>query len=737
MKNLFYYLIIFNLFLWGCSSDSDNQPENVPDVTAPELSINLTGFPSYSSNPIVVSNSIEINIDAKDDGGIAKIEAFLNNINVGEDTTAPYKIIIDVSSLDSKSGSTGKYKDYTLKVIATDKSGNTQSKELIINIDNEKPSIASVSLENGAIINGSENIVTFDISDNEGINAIKIFLNDQLLDELAPETTEININTLGLEDGENILKIEAIDIADNSSFFEVNFISDNTGPEISFDRFTENQVIDETIIIQPEIFDNYSEVDSVEIRLDENSLKTFSNQVDYIFDFDSENYLVGEHTLSILAKDKVGNASSIEVKLNIHRRLITINIPENRIVSPVIIPLVFLSRMDGSMLVQKEISTSDRQITLSVAEEFDINEEFMLSFYLEQYNDYASISTHQHLTRDNPRTLNLTAPKRKLGELESTFKIPVRNFFSSDQTTSHSGRTVDSPTWISAGSTYDGSYNSSENIFTIYTNEVLNDPNPFDSFYLYDPRGGSRYLLLDNPVAENFVLDKEDFTLENLDTKSLTIQSNREIGTVPIFFAIYGALNNEDRNVNKYHSIFRDGRTSAISQPISYALNTTFPFYRHSLSIGNYYTERNGTPELTYQIPNLELDFLRNENQVNLSIQGTEHILGRISCTNFSGSTRNYDWNITFDSQKTREVILPELPLGLTHPVATAHREKNIEVASVSLFSYQSITSYSDYIDKVTKNHNDVLSITDWFQIISSSKTEYYDNKPKREFLFK
>jgi hypothetical protein len=142
MKQFFSTSILLALItmLFSCSSDSED-PTPEPDVVAPTVDFSIAGSSgSGNSEPIVVSNQIQININAQDAEGIAKVEAFINNEKVGEDTTAPYQITIDVSGYASK-GVTSKLTDYVLRIDATDTSGNTSSTDQLINIVNETPLI--------------------------------------------------------------------------------------------------------------------------------------------------------------------------------------------------------------------------------------------------------------------------------------------------------------------------------------------------------------------------------------------------------------------------------------------------------------------------------------------------------------------------------------------------------------------------------------------------------------------
>src|SRR5690606_19483942 len=93
--------------------------------------------------------------------GISKVEAFLDDVKAGEDTEAPFEITIDLTLYAKKLRDKGIVLSktrtlYTLKVSATDLSGNVSTTEQDIIVDNEMPTITEVSLENNAVIGGKE-----------------------------------------------------------------------------------------------------------------------------------------------------------------------------------------------------------------------------------------------------------------------------------------------------------------------------------------------------------------------------------------------------------------------------------------------------------------------------------------------------------------------------------------------------------------------------------------------------
>ena len=127
-------LFLFSILIFlSCSSDSED-PTPEPDTIAPTVSFTISG--ASGSGPIVVSGQMEVNINAEDANGIAKVEAFIDNQKVGEDTTAPFNIIVDLSGYASKS-SAAKSQNYTLSVIATDTSGNTSNSQQTITIESK------------------------------------------------------------------------------------------------------------------------------------------------------------------------------------------------------------------------------------------------------------------------------------------------------------------------------------------------------------------------------------------------------------------------------------------------------------------------------------------------------------------------------------------------------------------------------------------------------------------------
>src|SRR5690606_37613811 len=173
-------LLLLGVLCISCSKDS----EEAPDITPPSVDFSIKGVTqSNTEAPPIIGNTVEIEISAQDAKGISKVEAFIDDAKVGEDKEAPFKITIDLSQYAKKLSGKGTainktQTQYTLIVSATDLSGNVSSVEQDIIVDNEIPTITEVTLENNAVITGTENEVTFKDSDNEGITSLEVKIND-------------------------------------------------------------------------------------------------------------------------------------------------------------------------------------------------------------------------------------------------------------------------------------------------------------------------------------------------------------------------------------------------------------------------------------------------------------------------------------------------------------------------------------------------------------------------------
>ena len=688
----FFLSLLLFVCLLSCSSDSETKEE--PDIVSPIVEFTIDGFPNLTTSPVVVSNKIEISIDAKDEGGISKIEAFINNEKVGEDLTAPYIINIDISSFTSKIASSNKYKDYVLKITATDKTGNTTSKEQAIYIDNEIPSISDVSLTENTILNGDSNEVTFLVTDNQKISAVSVYLNDTQLSIIEGDTLRVNIATINLTDGLNALKIEATDGAENTASYSVNFISDNTGPEISIENLIEGMIIDEPITFSPIITDNYSEIDSIKISINDSIVLNdlFSNGINY--KFNPENFPTGENKINIESSDALGNEAIITVSQLIYRRLLKISLEDETINPEYAKFYVFASDTNGELLDIKEATISSTELILNTATDIDLSTEFMVTFagFLSGYKDSSYLSTLQNITRDNLKIINLKTPKRE--HVVSNQQYPVIN---NPADTGIDGY----------GSNYNATYYSDNDVMPFETRDVVNANITYsDKIYLKSLNYNNNvygYMVLDAPLSEDFIVDYSQFTSDVVEQHSYNAPFETGDNEKSTMLNLYGYFNASDLENDSSHLLWNLGNVLQNNfDPINgirYKLNTQFSFYRYELQLEDYFTKRTGIPLEYYSYPDWSIDFTQNNNIIQLSSTGAEHTNGSVFIENYDQTNEIYRWNIVFNSQTTSTVILPQLPEELSSwNINDIYNANTLEVQQVELKRYEGISSYEDYL---------------------------------------
>ncbi len=726
-------IVAFSI-LCSCSSDSED-PTPEPDTVAPTVDFTIAGISDPSnSQTVVVSNQIQINVDADDESGIAKVEAFIDGEKVGEDTTPPYQITVDVSSYASKNNLTAKYTDYTLKVTVTDTSGNESSKEQVINIDNELPSITEVSLTQGQVIGGDTNVVTFSVSDNEGLSSVKTYLNDTLLEEHIDGTYEINLNTLELSDGENVLRIEASDLAENLKSHVVTFIVDNTGPTISLESITENQIVDEPITLAPEINDDYTEVVSAEILIGEDSQIVFDGTNAYEWVLDPNEFSTGAISIYIKALDSLGNETVAEFPIEILRRLITINIPTGFYNPESARLFVFASGMDGQLLDVERIYDNTEVVRLHTTNETGGDFEYMLTFgeYISGSTGNATeFTTVQNISPGIMPVINLKTYQKFLDQSYS-YLIPTENFDFNDELNI-----------VAEGYDYYGYFNQVESGSTsdisIVQRQTVDGMLQSNSFYLAlynNTLNTYSYAVLDSNIASDLVINADMFTTQGVELRFYEPIMNGqafESSTIDI----RGYLNQDDFNNNINHLIDNHGYGYIPTNGIPYFISDAFTNYKYSVRINDYFTERTGQPEASFTPVDWTIDYTFTNNQFEISSTGLGHTIGKIFIDSetpdiINGVNVSYRWNLIFDSQNMNQIVLPQIPEELQswgfYPI---YENNNLKVQQVEIRSYEGISDYSGFLNGVIKDNKFPYTISPKMESkFNSSSQGYYYRAP-------
>ncbi|MCR9228078.1 MAG: Ig-like domain-containing protein [Flavobacteriaceae bacterium] len=705
------YLVLFSvLILFSCSSDSED-PAPKPDTIFPTLDFSIVGGPDTpNSEVLLVGNQFQINIDTEDEGGILKVEAFIDDKKVGEDTTPPYQITVDASGFASKTAGTSKFQDYILKILVTDTSGNEASKQRIINIDNEIPVISNLSISENDIIGGELNEITFQIEENQGLESIEVYINNKQYQGLEVGSLNFNLNTMGLPDGINTLKVSVTDSAKNIALFEVPFISDNTGPEISIENLSDNQIIDGTVNIAPILTDEYSELFSLSVEIDEQELLAVENPENESYVFNSLQFPTGAGTFRVVAKDVLLNTTEVEIPVTILRRLFQVNIPANYFYSYSEV-MIFVSKLDGSLLDEAQVSHDEQQIVFRTALDLEPEEKTMLTFALNSPsagNDFARFYSISDIDISILPVINLDYKPR----VEYGYQYYEASGFSTDDINE-----------VRAASTkYTGNLTwDNPNRFQFYNIECSTCPAyEMENYYFIIRESDTQpyqYTWLPAPIDDNTILDKQNFTSEGIEQRFIQAY-NLPQNNYQLDLQILGYLNEQEFAGDYYHQM----ETKPISywevdlNGIKYNYNDDFESYCTKIKLRNYQPSTLGYQITSYgsilesfTMPDWSVDWIEKNREITLNKSSTRDILGKIELGIDNHGDENfvpYNWNIIFNSQKNSIIKVPELPETIkSWDFYSGFIEKPFYIQQVDIKKYEGISDYDDYLIKVIKNN--------------------------------
>lgn len=274
----------------------------IVDRTPPSVSI------TYPTNNAVVGGALTIKTNINDTYGVDKVEFYLNDVLLGTIVTSPYQI-----DWDTRTYTEG---NYTIKVKAYDKAGNTNEVSISVRVDNTAPFVNITNPQDGVYVKGTITIQATATS-QLGVSRVEFYVDNNKIGEDTSSPYEISWNTSNVSDGSHVLKAKAYDIAGNSRESEViNVIVDNTLPSVSITSPTNNSVIDGIVTIEVNANDNF-EVLKVEFYVDNNNIgEDTESPYEKSWDFDNLSYSTS-HVITAKAYDKAGNVSSHSINITI------------------------------------------------------------------------------------------------------------------------------------------------------------------------------------------------------------------------------------------------------------------------------------------------------------------------------------------------------------------------------------------------------------------------------------
>ncbi|MET1260395.1 Ig-like domain-containing protein [Flagellimonas sp. DF-77] len=695
-------LLCMLVLCYGCSSDSNDDGSDAIDTTPPTVSISIPGFPELNSTiAIVVGNQIQINVAAEDASGIEKVEGFINDTKVAEDLSAPFTLIIDLSDLESKIN--GNFKDYTLRIDATDSVGNTVSATQKINVDNEIPSIGAVSLEEGTVLGGDTNPITFSIDENQGLQEIALFVDNQAVGTVASDVTEFNLMTADLADGPHIFKITATDLAENIAIYEVGFVADNTGPEIDLEGLINDQIIDGNVLIAPKIQDTYSDLFSLSISFREQALFAVENPDNETYEFKPAQFDTGAGRFEIVARDALLNTTSLEIPVTILRRLLQINVPglffDNDEEA-----LVFISTKSGLLLDEAVIDQSEQQLVLRTGLEPNDLGKLMLTFAVNRPNgnrDFARFKTISDIDVTTLSEINLDFRPVPTGNPQLAYRASGFSDTDFDRLRSNGAR-------------YFGFLNF-QDVEEFYLTELgcFSCPSYTPDRYYVSLRETDteayEFAWIDaSPVPADFTLDRNTFS-ENGIEKRYVQALNLPDGVYSIAMEVSGFLSNQEFNGFFYHLIDnRSYRPWEIEAGVgmAYSLNTEFQYFRTQIEMPNYKLNAYGAPIESFEPLNWSVDWTENDREIQLTKSSQGDILAEIELGqgNLDENYVPYIWNTIINSQENDSFKVPELPEAIK--AWDFHEDflnKPFYVNQVDIKRYDGIPDYESFLQNVIR----------------------------------
>jgi len=185
----------------------------VSDTEAPSVTLTSPG------NNQTVTGNVSITATASDNVAVEKVEFRINGSLLASDTLAPF-----TTTWDASSAASGYYVVEAKAFDTSDNESMTDSVEVIVEevvvvADNLPPSVTISSPANGAIL-GNRTTVTASASDENGVFAMKVYVDGKLMATKASGSLKWRWNTRKVSKGEHTIRIEAKDPAGNVGYDE-------------------------------------------------------------------------------------------------------------------------------------------------------------------------------------------------------------------------------------------------------------------------------------------------------------------------------------------------------------------------------------------------------------------------------------------------------------------------------------------------------------------------------------
>ena len=309
--------------LTAVAKDSAGNAATSAGVKVTVSNTNSTPPPTVSitspSNNATVSGVVTVNATASDSAGMASVQLQVDGANVGAaDMNSPYSFSWSTTSVSNGS--------HTLTAVAKDSSGGTTTsadvKVTVNNSDTTPPTVSITSPTNNATVSGTVS-VSATASDNVAVASVQLQVdgaNVGAADTSSPYS--FSWSSTSVSNGSHTLTAVAKDSAGNKTTsagvkVTVNN-SDTTPPTVSITSPANNATVSGTVMVSATASDNVA-VASVQFQVDGANVGSADTSSPYNFSWNTTSVSHGSHTLTAVAKDAAGNATtSAGVKVTVN-----------------------------------------------------------------------------------------------------------------------------------------------------------------------------------------------------------------------------------------------------------------------------------------------------------------------------------------------------------------------------------------------------------------------------------
>ncbi|WP_375764765.1 Ig-like domain-containing protein [Archangium gephyra] len=253
------------------------------------------------ANGAQVKGLVPLTATATDDDGVAKVEFYVDGTLLGTDTTAPYSLSWDSTTLADGAHSISAKAYGPLGIPSS-------SLSVGVNVDNNAPAVALTSPAQGAFLRSSVTL-TATASDTVGVVRVEFYDGTALIgtDSTAPYSA--SWSTSSVTGGAHTLTAKAFDGAGNTTTSAAVAVTlDNTAPTAALGAPAQNTTLRGTVLVSATASDNLG-VARVEFYAEGTLIGTDTSSP-YEVSWNSASLTDGVRLLNAKAYDSAGNAGT-------------------------------------------------------------------------------------------------------------------------------------------------------------------------------------------------------------------------------------------------------------------------------------------------------------------------------------------------------------------------------------------------------------------------------------------